>query len=1132
MASHLRPGASPKILQGATIASGSPLGAIAAFVLSRHADTDNILVLMESERRAEMLGAILNAFDPDCGAMVLPRADVLPYDGHDPSPAVAGRRASVLRRMAQHGRTIVIATPDAVLQRVPTPDAWADAVFAVRVGQTLDLAALRDFLARGGYDVEARVDDPGEANLTGQVVDVYPAGALGPVRIEHADGSVVALSAYDPLTQRTTGELDNVMLDVASENCVQNDTEAQASVFDYWPEALVLVHPGADVRAAAFLQSVRDAWETRRNMPAGVAQDARPLLPPDRLCLDRTAWDAVTRRSGTVLLPEAPPRAEQRVPLFATETSQGRLLRSFVAETVRARRRIVITAADPQDLRICESRLRRAGVQAVTRIASWREACEAPGGIALALRADLEAGFVAPSAGVAVISAADLLGSRVRHDAPFGARIATPLSDVEPMQVGDAVLHLGRGLGMLAGLETIEAPDSGPAEMIRMRFAGETDVLLPVHDLASVWRHGGDPDTLTLDSADGATWSRRSAMLKAEIDATARRMMALAAERRARTAPALKPPAAAYERFAAGFTFFPTADQSAAVAAVLADLASGRPMDRLVCGDVGFGKTEVALRAAAAAVLAGRQVAIVAPTTVLASQHAETFRRRFAPLGIAVGHLSRMTRPAEARDIKAKLADGTLRLVVGTHAVAGKGVGFAELGLVVVDEEHRFGVREKARLRALAQDLHLLTLSATPIPRTLRAATLGLQDLSVIATPPARRLPVRSIVRDFDATIVAAALRHEHRRGGQSIVVCPRIDDIPAMSERLRSIAPELAVRVIHGRMPAAEIDDVMIRFADGDGDILLATNIIESGLDLPRVNTILITRPDRFGLTQLHQLRGRVGRGARRAFAYFLSEPGQTKTAATEKRLAAIDDLSGLGAGFALSNRDLDLRGAGALFGEAQAGHIAIAGPELYAELLDRALRQARGEPVPDDVMPELHLGIEGRLPPDLVPDPDTRLSLHVRLARARDEEALDTIAAEIQDRFGDPPPELGALIGIARLRVRCRDLGLARVDAGPQAIALTPRAGVRHDTPKARWRRSGERLVAEVPTTADDRLTTVTELLDELALGEATGSEDPLGRAAEESPGSDEPAPRRPESLSGRTNDVASRRLSEKSE
>ncbi|WP_111417622.1 DEAD/DEAH box helicase [Rhodoplanes roseus] len=1074
----------PPLRQQAVV-SDSPLGAIAELALSRRDDA-TVVVLLASERRAEMLGAILHAFDPGCGAMVLPRTDVLPYDGIVPSRDIAGRRASVLRRLAQGSRAIVVATSDAVLQRIPPREAWTDAVFPLKVGQPLDLTALREFLERAGYDLDARVDDPGEANLQGQMIDVFPAGAIGPVRIEHEDGRILGLSAYDPLTQRSTGDLAEFVLDVASEGCVGTDEQAAASVFDYVPKALIIADAKADARASTFLQSVRDAYQTRRTLPAGLARDMRPPMPPDQFYLDRAAWQAASKRPDTLVLADVPPAAEQRVPLFAAERSQQRLLREFVAGTAKAGRTLVLTAADAHDRRASESRLRRAGASPVTQVSSWADVLAAPKGAVLSLRADLEAGFVSPVADVTVIAAADLLGSRARHDAPFGIRAAAIQPEVERLQAGDTVLHLARGLGVLTGLETVEAADAAATDMVRLRYADDTDVLLPVQELAAVWRHGGDPESLTLDNADGTTWSRRSARLWSEIGETAQKMVALAAEREARTAPALRPAVAEYERFASGFSFLPTADQSAATEAVLDDLASGRPMDRLVCGDVGFGKTEVALRAAAATVLAGKQVAVVAPTTVLAAQHAETFRRRFAALGIAVGHLSRVARPAEAREVKTKLADGSLRLVVGTHAIAGKGVRFADLGLVVIDEEHRFGVREKGRLRALAEGVHMLTLSATPIPRTLRMATLGLQELSTIATPPARRLPVRSIVRDFDDATVAAALRYERRRGGQSLAVCPRIEDIPSMAERLAGIVPDLAVLTIHGRMAAADIDDALVRFAGGEGDILLATNIIESGLDLPRANTILIWRPDRFGLTQLHQLRGRVGRGARRAFAYFLSDPDQSKTAATEKRLAAIRDASGLGAGFALSARDLDLRGAGALFGEDQAGHIEIAGSELYADLLDRALRQARGETLPDEIIPELHVEIGGRIPPDLVPDADTRLALYARLAKARHEDDLDQIEAEIEDRFGEAPGELLDLLTLARVRLRCRALGLTRIDAGPQAIALTLRPDCRLDAQHASrcgLRRSGERLIADVPTDAGNRLETLMALLDEIA-------------------------------------------------
>jgi transcription-repair coupling factor (superfamily II helicase) len=498
-----------------------------------------------------------------------------------------------------------------------------------------------------------------------------------------------------------------------------------------------------------------------------------------------------------------------------------------------------------------------------------------------------------------------------------------------------------------------------------------------------------------------------------------------------------------YERFVAGFPYPETADQARAIAATLADLSSGRAMNRLVCGDVGFGKTEVALRAAAAVALAGRQVAIVAPTTVLARQHASTFRRRFAALGIEVAHLSRLVAPADAKRAKAGLADGTIRVVVGTHALAAKGVRYADLGLVVIDEEQRFGAAQKAKLRGLAAGAHALTLTATPIPRTLQAALVGLQEISVIATPPARRQPIRTFLVPFDDATVREALLRERGRDGQSFVVCPRVEDIAPLARTLAGLVPELDTTAIHGRMSAAEIDDAMIRFAEGAGDVLLATSIIESGLDVPRANTMLVWRPDRFGLAQLHQLRGRVGRGRARGVAYLLTDPASPLAPATRKRLETLQSLDRLGAGFAISARDLDHRGAGDLFGEEQAGHVRLIGVPLYQHLLARALAAARGEAVAEEWSPEINLEGHGSIPADYIPEVDLRINLHERLARLADEDEVDEFEEEIRNRFGAPPAPVERLIARARIWHQCRAYGVARVDAGPQAVALTFREG-----------------------------------------------------------------------------------------
>ncbi|MDB5559144.1 MAG: mfd, partial [Enterovirga sp.] len=632
--------------------------------------------------------------------------------------------------------------------------------------------------------------------------------------------------------------------------------------------------------------------------------------------------------------------------------------------------------------------------------------------------------------------------------------------------------HLEHGLGLLEGIETIATGDGAATDTIRLSYAGDAKLMVPVSDIDLMWRYGA-AEHVGLDRLGSDSWPKRRAKVETEINDAAAELAGIAAERQKIEAPAITPPRRDYERFVARFPYSVTADQNEAVNDILKDLASGKAMDRLVCGDVGFGKTEVALRAAAAVALAGKQVAVVAPTTVLVRQHLQTFRRRFAEFGIEVGHLSRLAKPAEAKAVKAGLKDGSIRVVVGTHALAGNGVAFSDLGLLVVDEEQRFGAAHKDKFRALGEHAHVLTLTATPIPRTLQSALVGLQNVSVLATPPAERQPVRTFVAPFDGPTVRAALLRERRRGGQSFVVCPRIEDIAPMTAQLKGLVPELQVFVAHGKLPAEEIDDTMVRFADGEGDVLLATNIIESGLDVPRANTIMVWRANMFGLSQLHQLRGRVGRGRPRGIAYLLTDPEEEVSDETRKRLSTLERLDRLGAGFAISAEDLEQRGAGDLLGDTQAGHVKLIGAGLYRRLLERALLAATGRTPPEEWVPELNIGIPARIPPDYVPEPEVRLNLYARIARTLDRAGEARIADEIEDRFGQLPEEVTALLAVNRLKRLCREAGVARVDAGPQAIALTFKDRDEHDPgirdaagsdERLAWRNG--RLVAAIPT------------------------------------------------------------------
>jgi len=524
---------------------------------------------------------------------------------------------------------------------------------------------------------------------------------------------------------------------------------------------------------------------------------------------------------------------------------------------------------------------------------------------------------------------------------------------------------------------------------------------------------------------------------------------------------------------------------------VLADLASGVPMNRLVIGDVGFGKTEVAIRAAAACAFAGRQVAFLAPTTVLARQHFRNLQRRFEGLEVEVAHLSRLVSTAEAKRVKEGLKAGRVRIVVGTQAVLGAGVTFADLGLVVIDEEQRLGLEHKARAREMVGSGHLLTMTATPIPRTLQSALVGLQDLSVIATPPARRRPIRTVVSTHEPATLSQALLRERRRGGQSFVVVPRVEDVGPLAEELRRLLPRLDIRVAHGQLPAKEIDEVMVAFAEGQGDVLLATSIIESGLDVPRANTMAILRPDLFGLAQLHQLRGRVGRGGAQAYCTLMTEPGQELSPATVKRLGTLQALDRLGAGMAISAQDLDLRGGGELFGAKQTGHVRLIGLPLYQELLADAIRAARGEPARRREV-EFQAEATGTLPPDYIPEPEVRINLYHRLARTQDAEDVERMAEEVKDRFGPPPPEVEALLRSARIRALARNLEVTRISAGPDAVALDFVAGsgpqeryaeaVEATGGRLDWHR-GRLVLRQASEASEDRMGLVLEALEELA-------------------------------------------------
>ncbi|ACL56589.1 TRCF domain-containing protein [Methylobacterium nodulans] len=1021
------------------IAPAIPSGALAVALIGLAETAAPLVFLARDGRRLDEIAAILRSLAPARQVAVYPEWDCLPGDRTSPSRGTMGARAGVLRWLADtaHRPDLLLSTAPALIQRVPPPEIWAEARVALRVGDGFEAASLTAALTRLGYILDERVDEPGEIAVRGRTLEVFPAAAPRPCRIEHEDGRITAIRSYDPVTQRSVADAAELVIDPATELILGPDAPEPlapftgqehrlprfyprlATVLDALPGARLVVEAGAEARAAAFFEQVTEGSAAGEAHPA----DARLYLTPPE-------WSDVLDRHRFA---SADAIGDVAVPAFVRERRPAAAFGRFLTERLRAGDRVLLTGPPGPLRRLAREAVDQLGHK-LLRARSWACVLAAEPGQVAVLEAPIGAGFRVPEAEVTVVAAADLLGLRAAP-AQGDAAAALPFGEID-LHRGDVAIHEDHGLCVFEGLEPVGGPDGEAEEAARLRFADDAVLLAPLSQADRIWRYGSAAEAVSLDRLDGGTWEKRRATVAAAVAATARRMLDLAETRRRARAEPLIPPDRQMERFCAGFGFSLTPDQAAAIDAVLEDLAAGRPMDRLVCGDVGFGKTEVALRAAAAALFAGRQVALAAPTTVLVRQHTETFRRRFARFGIVPAQLSRLTPPAEAKRVKAGLAEGSVRLVIGTHALAGRGVRMPDLGLVIIDEEQRFGTAQKERLRRAARGAHVLTLTATPIPRTLQTALVGLQDLSVIATPPVVRQPIRTVIAPFAPDTVRAALMREHRRGGQSFVVCPRIADLAPMEAQLRSIVPELTIALAHGELPPDTMDEAMVRFAAGEGDVLLATNIIESGLDVPRANTMLVWHPERFGLAQLHQLRGRVGRGQRRAAAYLLTDPQARLPAASEKRLRTLAALDRLGAGFALSARDLDLRGAGDLFGEDQAGHVKLIGLDLYRDLLERAVRAARGEP--DEAAPaEIRLGLAGRIPQEYVPEPELRLSLCARLARLRTADEAEALRDEIEDRFGPLPPEVDTLLTLARLRAACRDLGIARLSAGPQGLA-----------------------------------------------------------------------------------------------
>ncbi len=1084
---------------GLITVGGAPEGFDAQLILNEiEKSSAPVVHVARDDKRMAAMRAALAFLAPDMPVFTFPGWDCLPYDRVSPNADISAARMATLAALVHQmpTRFVLLTTLNGASQRVPARAILREAAFTARVGARLDEAGLRDFLVRMGFTQSPTVMEPGDYAIRGGIIDIFPPGTGkgdgGPVRLDLFGDLLDGARRFDPVTQRTTEKLEvvdlapvsEVILDPAAitrfrqnyriefgaagtddplyeavsagrkhqgiEHWLPFFHDQLETLFDYLPGATITLDNQSTPARLARWDSIVDQYETRQ-----IAMQSKSRLdsvykpaPPGLLYLDDGAWDTATgghrvlqfnplaQASGPGVIDAggrigrnfAPERQQENISLFGalsdhikTRLQQGPVVVASYSEGARERMAGLI-----QDEGLAET----IDISNGTRIAKR--------GLFLAVW-PLEHGFETPA--MSVIAEQDILGDRLIRAPRKRRKAENFLTEARSLGAGDLVVHVDHGIGRYHGLEVITAAGAAH-ECLTLEYAENSRLYLPVENIELLSRYGQDEGLL--DRLGGGAWQAKKAKLKERIREMADRLIRIAAERALRRAPVLESEHHAWEAFSARFPYQETDDQLSAISDVLGDLEAGTPMDRLICGDVGFGKTEVAMRAAFVAAMSGVQVAIVAPTTLLARQHYATFSERFRGFPMTVRQLSRFVSAGDAQKTRDGLSRGTVDIVIGTHALLAKSIRFHNLGLLVIDEEQHFGVSHKERLKQLRSDVHVLTLTATPIPRTLQLSLSGVRDLSIIGTPPVDRLAIRTYISEFDAVTLREALLREHYRGGQSFYVVPRISDLPEIEEFLRDQLPELSFVTAHGQLAAGELDDRMNAFYDGKYDVLLATTIVESGLDIPTANTMIVHRADMFGLSQLYQIRGRVGRSKTRAYAYLTTKPRARLTPAAEKRLRILGSLDTLGAGFTLASQDLDIRGAGNLLGEEQSGQMRDVGYELYQSMLEEAVAKIKaGEmeglsDADDKWAPQINLGVPVLIPEQFVPDLDVRLGLYRRLSSLHTKVELEGFAAELIDRFGKLPKEVNTLLLIVRIKAMCKRAGIAKLDGGPRGATI----------------------------------------------------------------------------------------------
>lgn len=1056
------------------------------------------LYIAPDDAAMRSLAETIGFFAPELEILQFPAWDCLPYDRASPSTAITSQRMATLAALQQPARSkrIVLTTIGALIQRVVTPFRIRQTGAIMASGISISREKLASLLQANGYFRVDTVAEQGEFALRGSLVDLIPAGSEDGLRLDFFGDEIETIRAFSPQDQRSTGTIARFELLPAVETLMDEEAvrrfrthyrdlfgatatgdplyqaisegrrlagmdhwlplfeERMVTLLDHLHKDILILRDQATIAAGeARFEAIADYHANREKALSANPGSYRPLSP-DRLYLRADELHALLDGKNCHLVtPFAAPESAEIVDFdvsagrdFAPERARKdnvyEAVSAYLKDCLRNKQKPIIASYSAGARERLKGLLTDHGAPRLIEADGWQAALGTAAGKAAAIVVlPIDHGFA--SADVALLSEQDILGDRLVRRRKNRKSADAFLAEMAALSPGDLIVHVEHGIGRYEGLASIPVGQS-PHDCVALVYAGGDRLYVPVENIDVLTRYGNSDGAVALDRLGGEAWQRRKAKLKERITAIAHELIRTAAERALRPGAAMEIDGAAYAAFVDRFPYAETDDQERVIAEVLEDLASGKPMDRLVCGDVGFGKTEVAMRAAFATAMAGYQVAIIAPTTLLARQHYSNFAERFADTPLKLGRLSRLVPAAEAANTRIGLTDGSVDIVIGTHAVLAKSVQFRKLGLVIVDEEQRFGVTHKEQLKALKSDVHMLTLTATPIPRTLQMAMSGLRELSVIQTPPVDRLAVRTYVMPWDEVVMREALLREHYRGGQSFFVVPRITDLAEIEEYLREQVPEVKFVTAHGQMAAGEIEERMTAFYDKRYDVLLSTTIIESGLDIPSANTLIVHRADRFGLAQLYQLRGRVGRSKLRAYAYLTQPADRILSETAEKRLKVLSDLDSLGAGFQLASHDLDIRGAGNLVGDEQSGHIKEVGFELYQSMLEDAIlavrAEAQGMAKPrDSFSPQITIDAPILIPEDYVPDLSVRMALYRRLNELDSALEIEGLAAEIADRFGPIPDPTQNLLRLIEIKQNALAAQVAKIEVGPRGALVS---------------------------------------------------------------------------------------------